>query len=193
MNGLLKNRLLLAALIAIGQSAVLHYMIESRASILRSGRQIVLKTEPVDPRDLMRGDYVILSYPLSRLDPAVISDRLPSGASGVQRLHVALIKDGADPELWTFSRASWAPIVDARPEEVVLVGKTPDFYSDSVNPIPLKFGIERYYVPEGEGRPIEDGVREKNVHVVVAVDEGGRAQIKSLRLDGQTLHDEPLY
>lgn len=193
MTGFLNNKLLIAILLALGQSGILYYMIESRASILRSGREVVLRTEPVDPRDLMRGDYVILSYPLSRLDPAVISDKLPPGASGVQKLHIALVKDGADPELWTFSRASWAPVDDAKPEEVVLIGKTPDYYSDTVNPIPLTFGIERYYVPEGEGKPIEDGVREKNVHVVVAVDAGGKAQIKSLRLDGQTLYEEPLY
>lgn len=193
MTGLLNNRLLIAILVALGQSGVLYYMIESRASILRTGQEVVLKTEPVDPRDLMRGDYVILSYPLSRLDPTVISDKLPSGSTGAQKLHIALIKDGADPELWTFSRASWAPISDPRPEEVVIVGKTPDFYTDTVNPVPLTFGIERYYVPEGEGKPIEEGVREKNVHVVVAVDENGKAQIKSLRLDGQTLYSEPIY
>jgi uncharacterized membrane-anchored protein len=59
--------------------------------------------------------------------------------------------------------------------------------------VPLTFGIERYYVPEGQGRPIEDGVREKALHVVVAIAGNGQAQIKSLRMDGQTLYDEPLY
>jgi uncharacterized membrane-anchored protein len=37
-------------------------MIESRAAILRDGTEIVLQVEPIDPRDLMRGDYVRLQY-----------------------------------------------------------------------------------------------------------------------------------
>ena len=193
MIGLLKNRVLLAVLVAAGQTGILYSMIESRASILRSGREVVLKTEPVDPRDLMRGDYVILGYPLSRLDAAVIADKLPAGADGSQKLHIALVKDGIDPQVWVLSRASWAPIADLKPEEVLLVGKTPTYYNAGSDPVPLTFGIERYYVPEGQGRPIEDGVREKAVHVVLAVDDNGKAQIKSLRLDGKTLYEEPIY
>ena len=191
MTSLFSRKWLLAAIIAAGQSGVLYYMIESRASILRSGREVVLRTEPVDPRDLMRGDFVILSYPLSRLDPAVIGGTAP--VTGPASVHVALMKDGADPDLWTFSRASWQPITDAKAEEVILTGKTPDYYGAGSNPVPLTFGIERFYVPEGEGKPIEEGVREKTVHVVLAVNDKGMAQIKSLRLDGQTLHEEPLY
>ena len=50
---------LVSAAVLVGTLA-LH--IEKRASILRDGREIVLRTEPVDPRDLMRGDYVRLGY-----------------------------------------------------------------------------------------------------------------------------------
>ena len=32
---------------------------------LKTGREIILETVPVDPRDLFRGDYVILSYGIS--------------------------------------------------------------------------------------------------------------------------------
>ena len=35
---------------------------------LRTGKDVLLKTRPIDPRDLFRGDYVILSYDISRLD-----------------------------------------------------------------------------------------------------------------------------
>lgn len=191
MSSFFSNKWLLAAIIAAGQSGVLYYMIESRASILRSGHEVVLRTEPIDPRDMMRGDYVILSYPLSRLDPAVIQGTAPE--IGPAEVWISLIKDGVDPDLWTFSRASWQKFNDAKPDEIVLVGKTPDYYGETVNPVPLTFGIERFYVPEGEGRPIEEGVREKSVHVVLAVNDKGRAQIKSLRMDGQILYDEPMY
>lgn len=35
---------------------------------LRTGTEVILKTEPVDPRDLFRGDYVVLNYEISTLD-----------------------------------------------------------------------------------------------------------------------------
>ena len=33
--------------------------------IRSSGTQVILATEPVDPRSLLRGDYVILNYQIS--------------------------------------------------------------------------------------------------------------------------------
>ena len=71
------NPLLAALLVAGAQTAALGYMIESRASILRSGRDVLLKTVPVDPRDLLRGDYVILSYDISRLQPELFKGDRP--------------------------------------------------------------------------------------------------------------------
>ena len=59
------SALLLA--VAVLQSAVLGWMLWDRISLLRDGQAILLDVEPVDPRDLFRGDYVILSYPISRM------------------------------------------------------------------------------------------------------------------------------
>jgi uncharacterized membrane-anchored protein len=191
MTGIFKNTLLAAVLVAIGQSAVLFYIIESRASILRNGYEIVLKTEPVDPRDLMRGDFVTLNYSLSRLDPVVIKGPPPQ-YSGRNRVYIALVPGEGGQS--TFSRASWQPLEGLKPEEVLLVGTTPDYFLPaSSSQVPLTFGIERYYVPEGEGKPLEQGVVEQSVEIVAAVNDKGDAQIKSIRLKGQTLYDEPLY
>jgi uncharacterized membrane-anchored protein len=181
---------LLAAAAALIQTGVLAYMIESRASILRSGKEIVLETVPVDPRDLLRGDYVILSYPLSRLESTKITGTLPP-SDGAKPVYVALVPGEGGRHV--FSRASWQQITDLKPEEVLIVGKTPESFYMGTETVPLTFGIERYYVPEGEGRPIEEGVREKAVEVVAVVNKAGKAQIRGLRLDGATLYEEPLY
>lgn len=180
----------LAAAVALIQTGVLGYMIESRASILRNGKEVVLETVPVDPRDLMRGDFVILSYPISSIEHARISGTVPPSDSA-KPVYLALVPGEGGHHV--FSRASWQPITDLKPEEVVITGMTPEYFYIGTETVPLTFGIERYYVPEGEGRPIEEGVREKAVDVVVAVTGDGRAQIKSLRLEGQTLYAEPLY
>jgi uncharacterized membrane-anchored protein len=53
---------LLAGLIQVGLIAAIVY---DRARILREGREVALQTRPVDPRDFLRGDYVVLSYDIS--------------------------------------------------------------------------------------------------------------------------------
>ncbi len=35
---------------------------------LATGERVLLRTEPVDPRDIFRGDYVRLGYGISTLD-----------------------------------------------------------------------------------------------------------------------------
>ena len=60
----------LAAILILGGLILL--LVESRARILRAGTEVRLATAPVDPRDLFRGDYVILNYKISTLDPATL-------------------------------------------------------------------------------------------------------------------------
>lgn len=50
------------------QVLVLLGMIGYRAYWTATGERVVLRTAPVDPRDLFRGDYVSLSYEISRLN-----------------------------------------------------------------------------------------------------------------------------
>ena len=83
------NRIIIAALVvALAQIGFLGWIIAGRAAVLRDGREIMLKVEPVDPRDLLRGDYVSLCYEISRipvsqitnLPPEAVSERLTSAA-----------------------------------------------------------------------------------------------------------------
>src|SRR3712207_8325878 len=45
------------------QAGLLAAMVVDRALLLSRGTEIRLPVVPVDPRDFLRGDYVILSYP----------------------------------------------------------------------------------------------------------------------------------
>lgn len=185
----------IALALVIAQTAVLGWMIESRASLLRSGEEVVLKTAPVDPRDLLRGDYVILSYDISTIPAAVISGDQPSEA-GWQVMHVRL-KPGADG-FWTVAQAAFAPLAP-EPGSVVLETQRFYFYGGTDlknNPeatLRVDYGIERFYVPEGEGREIETARNEGAVTVLARVGSNGQAQIRALRMDGEALYEEPLY
>ncbi len=178
-----------AVVAALLQTGILYAGIEKRASILRSGQDIVLQTEPVDPRDLMRGDYVVLGYEISRIARSVVQGQHPAGSRTV---YVALKPDAEGVS--RFSRASFVPFTDLAAGEVQIRGEAAYPITDDADAnIRLDFGIERYYVPEGEGRPIEDSQRERNITVVVAVDANGSPVIKALRDEGRPLYDEPLY
>ena len=71
-----RKRLLLGMTLAFAvQAGLLGGMVLDRALLLARGMEIRLSVIPVDPRDLLRGDYVDLSYALSRLSP----DRIEGG------------------------------------------------------------------------------------------------------------------
>jgi uncharacterized membrane-anchored protein len=185
---------LVAAIVAAAlQTAVIGYMVESRASILRSGADIKLKTLPVDPRDLLRGDYVILSYPISTIPKSIVTGEVPQGGTRA-RLAVRL-QPGADG-LWTATEASFGALA---PKEggVVLRTLPLDFYTSVAGGIPdtlfVQYGIERYYVPEGEGRVLEDARNQEELVVEVRVGTDGTPQIARLILKGEPIYDEPLY
>lgn len=181
-----------ALFIAIVQTAILGYMIEGRASILRSGTDVLLKTAPVDPRDLLRGDYVILTYDISTISTTSITGTRPQTGE-VARLNVRL-KPGADG-FWTVSAASFDPLAEEA-GSVVLLSQPVTIYDwewQNAGNLTVSYGIERFYVPEGEGRPIEDGRNQGRVSVAVRVSEGGQAQIRALMLDNEPLYEEPLY
>ena len=67
---------------------------------------------------------------------------------------------------------------------------------DKGNFVNLRYGIENYFVPEGEGREIErrvvDGVEQK-VDVRIAVDKNGSAGIKAILLNGNERYVEKLF
>lgn len=41
-------------------------------NLRQNGQQVILSTVPVDPRDILRGDYVNLSYEIGRSEKAKI-------------------------------------------------------------------------------------------------------------------------
>lgn len=182
-----------SAIVLIGTLA---WMIESRASILRHGQEIVLKTAPVDPRDLMRGDYVRLEYEeISAIDRARVTGDWPgtdrsaplwltlvAGDDGLAR--VSAVSTRRPPE-----RAEGEVVLKSKPVRVPPAAQASTM-TGSYRP---RFGIERYYVPEGEGLEIEEARNQERTTVAVRVSDDGAAQIARLMIDGETLYKEPLY
>ncbi|MBX8800841.1 GDYXXLXY domain-containing protein [Ochrobactrum sp. MR28] len=193
MNLLKKRWLYVAAIIAaLLQTSVMLAGVQQRISILRNGSEVVLRTMPVDPRDLMRGDFVTLSYEISRLPARLISGE-PPHKSGLNYIYVVVVKQ-ADG-VWTADRAQYTRPDALKDNEMVLRGEVeaPFQIYDDNSTIPVVYGIERYYVPEGEGLAVEHAQRDSAVDIVLSVNEKGVAAIRALRIDGKQVFDEPLF
>ena len=58
------------------QIALIGLMVADRVMILRTGVDVALQTRPLDPRDFLRGDYVVLGYDISSVPAGALCARL---------------------------------------------------------------------------------------------------------------------
>lgn len=189
-----RTLILSALVLALAQVGFLSWMIAGRAAILRDGKEVLLKVEPVDPRDLLRGDYIYLSYEISRIPVKLIAD-IPAGKeTNDEGLITVRLKKDADG-YWRAGSAWLAePSSPAGPDEVDIVGHISAGWTLSGDAtVAPDYGIERFYLPEGEGQAIERDMRVRPFGIRAAVSEDGVPQIKALMDGDRMLFKEPLY
>lgn len=135
--------------------------------IRQSAPTVRLKTLPVDPRDVLRGDYMILNYEISRPPAGVKRPERMSGevfvvlkpAKGQHVIEEILAEEPAesDTRLWIRANA-WGAEDNPR----------------------LDYGIERFFVPEGRGTP-----RFESLEVEASVSATHKLYIRRVWLDGK--------
>lgn len=184
-------------LIVLLQSLVLAAMIAKRQYSLNTGTQVVLETQPIDPRSLFRGDYVRLNYTISSLR----LDEL--GGDDEFRRHDTLYLRLRPGEPY------WQPVAvyhrppQPAPEEVVLRGEVQYSRGQMWNPqtreselvrnLRVRYGIENYFVPEGEGRRLERPTEGEEIALRVAVDRYANAAISAVLVNGEEVYRETLF
>ena len=188
MPALLKTRAAALAAIAILQIGILGSMVAGRVRLLQTGREIVLPIQPVDPRDLFKGDYVRLGYTISSVPFQALAGNEPRYGKPAY----VTIEPQADGN-WSVARLT-ARYPDQVPTGHIVLKARHERWADwSHWPSRVRYGLERYYVPEGKGPGIEKLARDKKLAAIVAVDARGNAAIKGLSIDGQRVYDEPLF
>ncbi|CDX58640.1 Conserved membrane protein [Mesorhizobium plurifarium] len=190
-----KKLIISALVLALVQIGFLSWIIAGRAAILRNGKEVLLKVEPVDPRDLLRGDYISFNNNISRIPVKLIAN-IPQGAFSSDDDSITVrLKKGADG-YWQ-PTAAWlgkAP-APAAADEADIAGHVAagwDLRSPDMMIAP-DYGIDRFYVPEGEGVAIQDDIRVRPFGIKLALAADGTAQIKALMDGDKTLFEEPLY
>jgi uncharacterized membrane-anchored protein len=162
------------------QIALIAVMVVDRVNILRSGTDVTLQTRPVDPRDFLRGDYVILGYDISSV---------PAGALSAAKGATVYVKLAPNRDGFYEAVSVHASPVEVASPEVLIRGRV----ASSGSNLQVRYGIERYFVPEGEGRKLESARNQRKLTVVAAVTPAGRAAIKRRLIDGEPVYDEPWF
>jgi uncharacterized membrane-anchored protein len=143
---------------------------------LRVGKPVMLETERVDPRDLLRGDYLILNYKISRVPTNLFSPPVKTDLPYGTKVFVALTP--GPNHFHEILRASTNELV-ASENEVVLVSKSAGTRWNAASSVLVEYGLERYYVAEGQGNPTG------KLTVQAVVPASGRASIKQVFVDGK--------
>jgi len=125
--------------------------------ILQAGDQVILATRPVDPRDLFRGEYVILRYAIEDVEIVTRATagkpegtpvylRLEAKDNRVHRVTAVRFDAPQDDYVWLQGEVSGSSGIVRFPD------------------------LEQFYVPEGSGLDIEAfGTR---LHVRVSIKDG---------------------
>jgi len=163
----------LILLLALWFIAIISFIL-LKQNTLTKGTEVVLKSIPVDPRDLFRGDYVVLSYDISTLHMdslEVKHDKIERG----DRVFVKLDTNGPHAKALGIAKTPY--------QDGLYLSGAVSYKKD--NTLRVNYGIESYFVQEGTGKELEK-IR-KDLDVIVAVDKKGNAVIKYLRHKGQIL------
>jgi len=155
------------ALFLLGWAAYHEYVRQNAPVLLLKGR-------PVDPQDLLRGDYLTLNYDISDVTlPAPASGTASGGGADVW---VLLERKDRYFEVVQVAHEKLSP----KPGQVLARGSEGYSGRRAAGKTRVEYGIEQYFVPEGKGSP-----RFKLMEVEVSVSPEHRLYIKRVLLDGK--------
>jgi len=169
-------------IVAVLQLAVLAYMAGEREWVAMTGRTVLLRTAPIDPNDPMRGDYVRLDYEISRVPRELCRDRVATWFDE----NLVYTRERRDARVYAalrvdeFGLAELVALSDQPPAEgLFLRGRVDSFSRSAVN---VRYGVEAFFMQQGEAREFENAVRGEKagvpVNARVVVSAGGLAVLR---------------
>lgn len=144
------------------------------------GEEIFIKTKPIDPRDLFRGDYVQLNYEindidLEKLDEEIVKLKDKQEENSFRdlrgkKLYVSLKKNGKFYEV--------DKVTLKKPEEgIFLKGKYEyplwdNNFQPKLTGIRIDYTLDKYFIPENTGNELEEKARNGQVFAKIKVYKG---------------------
>jgi len=152
----------------------------SRQVIIWTGTQVYLSLEPVDPRDLFRGDYVTLRYEISDWESLNDCEGLADAEFEQGRtVYVALQVENS--EAVGVCRSMNMKTAQAY-GDLVIQGKMS--YGGWSGNESIEYGIESYFVGQGSGIRVENG---RDSKALVSIGKNGKSSVVGLMVDGQRI------
>lgn len=193
------SRLVRLVLIAVAMTALLAGLVGHHAWRRASGEEIRLAMEPVDPRDVLLGHYVVLTTPIHRLDTRRL-DAAETGWRRGQTVFVQIERDAAGtanpvaiasarPANGLFVRGkiqSASSVYDFAPEPDPETGEMREVaQGEAYQRLFVRYNLERYYAPRDDALALEDMRNDNRLRLIVSVSPDGGAIIKGLEIDGE--------
>jgi uncharacterized membrane-anchored protein len=149
------------------QVLFLLFIAGSYYSIDYFGKEIKIKTKPVDPTDLLYGDYVTLNFDISNVPISKWEGKASSFDRGQRSVYVILEKN-KEGYFTVSSVTSDKP--DVSNNQVVLRAQAEKTWSgnNAFDQLHITYGFERYYVQENTGKELEQQARDMDVTISVA-------------------------
>ena len=146
------------------------------------GVDIKLETKPVDPRDLFRGDYVVLSYKIEDIELDKVSNEVKDYFKDNEQAHnthaFALLEKSSngyyviknislkkpDSGIYLKGTLSKYTTFEEFSEEEAPVNELnsdfPENKGEYVDIYTMKYNLDKYFVPENTGKKLEqDGLK----------------------------------
>lgn len=134
------------------------------------GEEIVLQTKPYDPRDLLYGDYVILSYEIEDIPFSLLDNKAKSqikrGAFESDAVYLSLQENNQG--IHTVEKVSIE-----KPSSGIYLTVKDDIYTDEENgQLTVQLPFNKYYVKENTGKELEESSQEGKLEVTLGVRQG---------------------
>ena len=177
------NKLIKFCTVVGTQVIIILIIILFKVAVLSGGTPVMLKVQPVDPRDLLRGDYMVLRYErVSQIDKSYfaynnvkVGDTVYVPLANYRGEKYSYAQYGISKVLPTGKGSYYR-------ETVFIKGRVSADMGNSYN---VLYNIEEYFIPEGVGQNPGWSATRNDVGVEVLVGDNGDAVLKQLYVDGE--------
>ncbi|MBL4891936.1 MAG: GDYXXLXY domain-containing protein [Rhizobiaceae bacterium] len=179
--------LIAVILTAILQTGAIAGMMYKYALQINSGREVIVQSGFLDPRDLFRGHYVILNLAVGDLRSGTV--KTDSRFTYREDVFVELKK--GDDGFW-FALKLWHEIPTSH-DSAFLKGQIRSIPLLRTGRYRITFPQDRYFAPKKRAKELEKLRRDRKLGVILAVTSDGSGFIKGITIDGKKIYDEPVW
>jgi len=182
-------------ILAVGfQIALLAGMAGQREFIFRTGKIVYLRTRPVDPQDLFRGEYARLDYDISHVNRSFLRDGLTkisdeTDGRKCRRVYAVLNAPDNGP-------AELLCLTDKKPKEGTFIRGWLQHYYGYNTMAEVQYGIEAFFVEQGSSQKLQRPRRQDialTLEMETALGKNGTAVLKGYHFPPLALGIEPNF